>query len=84
MKKLSPGDWHVTDECGDLKFSVVRRGSPSSKTPDIQVGNEADAALMASAKDLLAALKLVKDLAPSGSYIHPAVEAAIAKAEGRS
>ena len=48
--------WTVTDTCGNGRFTVLRRG-PNSELPDVDMGNEVDAALVASAPQLYEALR---------------------------
>ena len=76
----TPAPWTVTDQHSDYVMSVVRRGNGMS---DLQTGSEADAALIAAAPDLLAALKGMFVLLDAGSLYEPqsiAARAAIAKA----
>ena len=49
-------EWTVIDTCGNGRFTVLRRG-PSSDFPDVDMGNEVDAALAAAAPQLYEVLR---------------------------
>ena len=82
----TPGPWTsmVTDTMGDepALWEIVQRSSGGT-VAEIQSHNVADAALIAAAPDMLAALQLIHaNAGESPEWVRSRIDAAIARATG--
>jgi len=66
----TPGPWHVDEEPnGFFIYSVPRRIANDPAIAHVYEGHAADAALLAAAPDLLAALQEIADRGPLAGYM---------------
>ena len=89
MTEHTPGPWRlVKDNSRPMGLSVRLKEAAGPKILGvIHTGDDeylANASLIASAPDLLAALKVASELLDRNDIRRPEIDAAIAKAEGRS